>query len=406
MSLEVPDENEIQLKDAKLAFVFNENETPTPPPRKNKKGIREKIEAVAKSGLQAFQPKKPVEEELFVKKTIIYDCPGCENPNHRHGHPKRTSTPKSVQKQNNKESKRRKNLSIVSLPNYSELKFSLAGNGETIEKLSDSEIRKSVHSLPGETKKLSTMSDKRDYITRCRSFGSSLPQLLLHKLSNAKAPLAEIESDDSFGGLDDWDLKIIEHYNPKDSSLPRQTKPVRSEQEVLNDIESLIVSEEDIEPPPKPPVRRQESLVKKINRAAAETAHQRSNEVEITSTGKDTPMSLTPPPSPEKVIEDIAFEPISLGELPTKDEQGKVEHSSLMRILQEFSTKKAQENNDIEATKVVNDNVEFIKTPLCSPVLNSVNDFLDAERTGVARENQCGNIFGNHTLRNVDAITT
>ncbi|KAI4470312.1 hypothetical protein MML48_1g07181 [Holotrichia oblita] len=343
VSLEVPAEEEIQLKDPKLAFVFNEDETPTPPPRKNKKGIREKIEAVAKSGLQALQPKKPVEEELCVKKTIIYDCPGCDNREHKHNYPKRTSTPKSVQKQNNnntKESKRRKNLSIVSLPNYNELKFTLANNGETIEKLSDSEIRKSVHSLPGETKKLSTLSDKRDYITRCRSFGSSLPQLLLHKLSNAKAPLAEIESDDSFGGLDDWDLKFIEHYNPKDSSLPRKSKPLRTEQDVLSDIECLIVSEEDIEPP-KPPIRRQESLVKKINRTAAETAHQRSNEFENPSTEKDTTSSSTPPPSPtEKSIENPLPPPISLADLPTKDEDGRVEHSSLMRILQEFSTKK------------------------------------------------------------------
>ncbi|GJQ68231.1 hypothetical protein Trydic_g16851 [Trypoxylus dichotomus] len=405
VALEVPDEEEIQLKDPKLSFIFNEDGTPTPPPRKNKKGIREKIEAVAKSGLQALQPKKPVEEPLCVKKTIIYDCPGCDNPNHRHNSPKRTSTPKSIQKQNNKESKRRKNLSIVSLPNYNELKFSVASNGETIDKLSDSEIRKSVHSLPGETKKLSAFSDKRDYITRCRSFGSSLPQLLLHKLSNAKAPLAEIESDDSFGGLDDWDLKFIEHYNPKDSSLPRKTKPQRSEQEVLNDIESLIVNDEEIEPP-KPPIRRQESLVKKINRTAAETAHQRSNEIEVPSTGKDTPISLTPPPSPTEDIIQKPFPPVSLADLPTKDEDGKVEHSSLMRILQEFSTKKAQEGNDIEA-KVVSDNIEVTSTPpLCSPILNSVNDFLDAERSGVARENQFKDNFANKVLRNVDAITT
>ncbi|KAI4470307.1 hypothetical protein MML48_1g14618 [Holotrichia oblita] len=410
VSLEVPAEEEIQLKDPKLAFVFNEDETPTPPPRKNKKGIREKIEAVAKSGLQALQPKKPVEEELCVKKTIIYDCPGCDNREHKHNYPKRTSTPKSVQKQNNnntKESKRRKNLSIVSLPNYNELKFTLANNGETIEKLSDSEIRKSVHSLPGETKKLSTLSDKRDYITRCRSFGSSLPQLLLHKLSNAKAPLAEIESDDSFGGLDDWDLKFIEHYNPKDSSLPRKSKPLRTEQDVLSDIECLIVSEEDIEPP-KPPIRRQESLVKKINRTAAETAHQRSNEFENPSTEKDTTSSSTPPPSPtEKSIENPLPPPISLGDLPTKDEDGRVEHSSLMRILQEFSTKKAQESNDFETKKVANDNVEVIGAPpLCSPILNSINDFLDAERSGVAKENQFKDNFASKTLRNVDAITT
>lgn len=113
-----------------------------------------------------------------------------------------------------------------------------------------------------------------NYITRCRSFGSLLPQQL-KKIRAHKTPI-DIESDDSFGGLEDWDLGLIEHYNPKDASLPRPRKPPKSNTEIISDIESMIVQEEDI---PKPPVRRSESLVKKINREAVQTVKNTVNHV-------------------------------------------------------------------------------------------------------------------------------
>ncbi|XP_022910295.1 uncharacterized protein [Onthophagus taurus] len=395
VSLEVPDD-EVEMKNSKLVFSSDSTDgTPLPPPRKHKKGFKERIESVAKSGLQALQ-KKPVEEPLCVKKIINYSCPTDEEHERTHNRDHkllpRIATPKINHKTTrDREAKRKKNLSVVSLPNYTDLKFSVASNGENI----DVELRKSVHSLPGETKKLSTFTEKKDYITRCRSFGSSLPQLLLHKLTNNKAPLAEIESDDSFGGLEDWDLKIIEHYNPKDSSLPRNSKPIKSEAEILNDLESLIINEEDIEnikPKPKPPVRRSESLVKKINKTAVEVARKVSN----TSNVKNG----TPPPTPdEKSVEETIQ--ISFENLPTQDEQGNVEHSSLLKILQDFSIKDAQEkqkneNNNIKETET-RKNIKNIKNQDVNTNMHiqsgrkhnsfEVTNFLDAERNHLTFEN-------------------
>lgn len=151
VDLEVPgkyDHDHIHLPNPKLSIIFssNENITPTPPPRKHKKNFREKLEAVAK---QAFQSnKKPVEEQLCVKKTINYKCPLCDkdeinhNRNHHHhhhdhGHEKEFDDGAKHKKENGKdnvklrgkdgtESKRKKNLSVISLPNYNELKLTVA----------------------------------------------------------------------------------------------------------------------------------------------------------------------------------------------------------------------------------------------------------------------------------------
>lgn len=56
VDLEVPEHEEpIHLTNPKLNLIFNtEKGTPTPPPRKHKKNLREKIEAVAKSGKQIY----------------------------------------------------------------------------------------------------------------------------------------------------------------------------------------------------------------------------------------------------------------------------------------------------------------------------------------------------------------
>lgn len=404
--LEVPEKEEhVHLRNPRLALIFsNENETPTPPPRKNKKNLREKIEAVAKTGLQAFQSKKPVEEELCVKKKINYSCPLCDqdetthNRDHHHHHHNHENIDsnrnikselvredaKLNDKKTTKEGKRRKNLSVVSLPNYNELKLTVA-HFDDIDKTTDADKSdNSIVSFPGETKKLTTGSTGKldTYITRCRSFGSLLPQQL-KKLRSRKAP-ADVESDDSFGGLEDWDLGLIEHYNPKDASLPRPGKvPKRNSTEVLSDIESLVV-QEDTEKP-RPPLRRSESLVKKVNREAAESAHRRSSEVlnraddNINCQVVD---GVTPPPSPEPKPQDRLF----LSNLPTV-EDGKVEHSSLMKILEQFSLKDAQEAseiNEIIARNGENSNQSSLTPSLLEFEKNiSVNpneDFIHAEK--------------------------
>lgn len=145
VDLEVPEKDHIHLPNPKLSIIFSssENITPTPPPRKHKRNFREKLEAVAK---QAFQSnKKPVEEQLCVKKTINYKCPLCDehqnnyNRNHHHHHEfhkqsdhglrNKNETEKDnikLRGKNTTESKRKKNLSVISLPNYNELKLTVA----------------------------------------------------------------------------------------------------------------------------------------------------------------------------------------------------------------------------------------------------------------------------------------
>ncbi|XP_018566725.1 uncharacterized protein LOC108907490 isoform X2 [Anoplophora glabripennis] len=366
VDLEVPEKDEhIHLRNPQLSIIFSkENGTPTPPPRKPKKNFREKIEAVAKNSFQAFQTKKPAEEPICVKKTINYKCPLCDedqrnhnrdhhHPHHHHDHDNQNndkkndgkregkqSPVKSSDKKSNKEQKRRKNLSVVSLPNYNELKLTVA-HFDDIDKTDGEKSNNSLVSLPIEGKKAAAGSTGRldNYITRCRSFGSLLPQQL-KKLRARKAP-ADVESDDSFGALEDWDLGLIEHYNPKDASLPRPRKVQRNSKDAMADIENLIVTEEDLEKvKPKPPVRRSESLVKKINREGAESALKRSKDALAEPLVQRTESkSVTPPPSP--TLEPEPQERLFISNLPTQ-EDGKVEHSSLMRILEQFSIRDKQ----------------------------------------------------------------
>ncbi|CAH1155769.1 unnamed protein product [Phaedon cochleariae] len=413
VDLEVPEkEEQIHLRNPRLSIIFNnENGTPTPPPRKQKRNFREKIEAVAKSGLQAFQPKKPVEEVLCVKKTINYKCPLCDqdehdhNRDHHHHNHKEKTKDKNENINDNQENhsqnekdaiKRKKNLSVISLPNYDELKLTVANfddidKGPVSLKLDDDKRKISELSLPADPKKsTSGSSGKLDaYITRCRSFGSLLPQHF-KKIRGARKVPTEIESDDSFGGLEDWDLGLLEHYNPKDASLPRPRKAERSSKDVISDLESMIVHEEDIEKP-IPPVRRSESLVKKINREAAQSAHEVSSEqLDNNNIGS---LNRTPPPSP--IHQRISEQRLSRTSLPT-EENVLVEHSSLLKILENFSIRdklineenKKTVGNSIKANISSNESsltpslVEFEKN---IPV-NSIEDFLTAEKINTERD--------------------
>lgn len=92
------------------------------------------------------------------------------------------------------------------------------------------------------------------YMTRCRSFGSLLPNKLVKLTTPSrrgemkKTGSYNVESDDSWAGLEDWDLRIIEYYKPHDSSLPRQFPPLKSSQ------------------PPVAPQRRTDTLLRKLNK--------------------------------------------------------------------------------------------------------------------------------------------
>ncbi|XP_056637595.1 uncharacterized protein LOC130445767 isoform X1 [Diorhabda sublineata] len=410
VDLQVPDkEDHVHLPNPKLNLIFNnEKGTPTPPPRKHKKNLREKLEAVAKTGLQAFQSKKQVEnvpkqqveveEPVFVKKTINYKCPICDadesshnrDHHHHHVHNHTIDNDKSKSGMNNKLNnisdnrgslKRKKNLSVTSLPNYDELKLTVAEFDDSDKGISVLKPGKDMHpseiSLPIDHKKTPAGSTGKldTYITRCRSFGSIFPQKL-KKLRPRKTP-TDIESDDSFGGLEDWDLGLIEHYNPKDASLPRPRKLPRNDDALLADIESMIVTEEEIEKEtPKPKPRKTESLVKKINREASEEAHKRSTEF-LTATNA-TAETITPPPSP--IPEPLRKTPAKL----PAEKDDKVEHSNLIKILEKFSMENKQNKNKNENNLPKNSSsnessltpslVEFEKN-----LANSVEDCIKAE---------------------------
>ncbi|ENN75143.1 hypothetical protein YQE_08256, partial [Dendroctonus ponderosae] len=434
VDLEVPskDDEQIHLRNPKLSLIFdNENGTPTPPPRKQPKrsNFREKIERIANKSLQAFQGDKnkdtnkvPVEEPLMVKREINYKCPVCDsdekthNRDHHHHNnvaKKSSESPvKSDSTKKSKSSKRQKNLSVISLPNYNDLKLSVAhpdGGDQPIS--SKNELTSSRLSLqhPGAKKLTNSQSTGKldSYITRCRSFGSIFPQQL-KKLKMQKTKPEDITSDDSFGPLEDWDVGLIEHYDPKDTSLPRPRKAAiadkKSDKEVLDGIAGLIVNPEDI-PKPERPVRRAESLVKKINKEASVEA------AKLHSSDPKAPeeICLTPPPSPihdgkstgKKVaqlsrnFEDPAtatklrMDAKPLVVKRNKPEKSAVvekresvcEHSSLMKILQEFSIKDKQEKanvveNESTLSSLTPSLVEFEKT-LNNNVLE---DFINAEK--------------------------
>jgi hypothetical protein len=58
-------------------------------------------------------------------------------------------------------------------------------------------------------------------VRRCKSFGTFKPEQL--RLKNA--PRYSSESDDSFDGLEDWDLRVIEHCDAHEGSPPNTMLP-------------------------------------------------------------------------------------------------------------------------------------------------------------------------------------
>lgn len=352
--------------------------------------------------MQAFQGnKKPVEEPPCTVKIINYGCPADDN-HQKHQHNRNHKQQIEPQNKNDKAAKRRKNLSVVSLPNYSDLKLSIAKTNDVDAKINGS-LRNSALAL--ETRKTASSGKLENYMIRCRSFGSLLPQQFLDKFKPRKAP-ADVESDDSFGPLEDWDLRIIEHYNPKDASLPRPPKPVpKTEKDVLLDVESLIVSNEEAAKP-VPPVRRSESLLKKLNRKASESANTRkSNELLNKDTDVRTPTSITPPPSPEPKRVDKTPNVISEVPRTTQPQEAPIEHSSLLKILENYSIKEKGTkysideepipliDEDVDEDRLVEEKVssnlssltpslvEFEKT-----MTNTVEDFINTEKSCASKD--------------------
>lgn len=132
-----------------------------------------------------------------------------------------------------------KNVSTVSLPNYNELVKPVGKVSSDVENSDDKtgnqsgglkppRRNSSAISLPGEGSNsiITSLSEAtihrlETYMKRCRSFGSLKPQQLIEKLEEfKKSNRSASESSDSWSGLDDWDLGVIEYCEPETTSIP------------------------------------------------------------------------------------------------------------------------------------------------------------------------------------------
>lgn len=149
-----------------------------------------------------------------------------------------------------------KNVSTVSLPNYNELVKPVGKVSSDVENSDDKtgnqsgglkppRRNSSAISLPGEGSNsiITSLSEAtihrlEAYMKRCRSFGSLKPQQLIEKLEEfqKKSYRSASESSDSWSGLDDWDLGVIEYCDPETTSvpplLPKSTLPPKVERKV------------------------------------------------------------------------------------------------------------------------------------------------------------------------------
>jgi hypothetical protein len=78
-------------------------------------------------------------------------------------------------------------------------------------------------SLSGKSPGISTLTVEKieNCVRRCRSFGAFKPEQ--QKLKREQRHSSE--SDDSFDGLDDWDLRVIEHCDAHEASPPHTMLP-------------------------------------------------------------------------------------------------------------------------------------------------------------------------------------
>lgn len=184
----------IQKTMATLQQSTEPDAAPVPPPRKRRRGIKQILDR-----MNSEDNLKPVEEAIIVpKKEITHICDPTRHPHHYH---KTNGGP-------------RKAYSTVIPPIYNDLDV----KKEMSKNLRRGSIPRNA-SLPGENNlSLSQATAQRleSYMTRCRSFGSLLPQQIMDKIKNTPSSSAandqsDAESEDSWGGLDDWDLGVIEH---------------------------------------------------------------------------------------------------------------------------------------------------------------------------------------------------
>lgn len=374
-ALEAPSSPEPRKESAESKkSIFNDNTTPTPPPRQMKLVRRSLLDTV-KDAFKTSTPnyhnnnEEEIEEQIMVKKTINYNCP-CGGDHTRAQHEKHTNVKERAFTPNANQ-KRSKSILVTSsnnsLPNYSDFRLSLP------IRPSDTDSHHSALSLPDESAKKngprrSITTDLDAYLSRAKSIGSLIPSVL-QRLSTNKAPLAEIESDDSLNSInstenmDNWNgLNMLEHYEPRESSLPRPSR--KTEAEMVADLENMMVTEEEAvrveeeakiqkPTPPKPPARKSETMLKKMHK-------------DIKSSNR------TPPSTPEEQNKRMS----QTIEQSLRDNDS--DHSPLMKILNNFGA------DQLEA-KMNRSNLSPVHTYIGSgggggEKKQKINEFLAAER--------------------------
>lgn len=118
--------------------------------------------------------------------------------------------------------RREKALSAVSLPNYTELSLSVHNEKPTSGHKTPPR-NESCMSVSGKSPGISSLTVEKieNCVRRCRSFGAFKPEQ--QKLQRAQRHSSE--SDDSFDGLEDWDLGVIEHCDAHEDSPPHIMLP-------------------------------------------------------------------------------------------------------------------------------------------------------------------------------------
>lgn len=248
-----------------------------------------------------------------------------------------------------------KHVSTVSLPNYNELikprrKVSADTengddkNGNQSVGLKHPRRNTSSISLPGEGSNslLTSLSEAtihrlEAYMKRCRSFGSMKPQQLLEKLEELnKNRKSASESSDSWSGLDDWDLGIIEYHDSSETQAPpltpKFTIPSKQGKVTFYTPDSYSDSNEN-KPPAKVPIAKprtrnvleipKSDIIEGVPLEWFLNPQRRSPAIMPPPPEGSDKTTATPPPSPDRDIN-------------VMKENEDNDHSSLLHILRQY----------------------------------------------------------------------
>lgn len=219
-----------------------------------------------------------------------------------------------------------KNVSTISLPSYQELaKHRKDSFPYEIEKSKPIGPKRNIStvSLPGDSVLTAisgvTLERLEAYMRRCKSFASLKPQQLLEKLEEINNK-QESESSDSWSGLDDWDVGVIEYCDATEPPpfVPKSQLGSKRPSRVFELGPPSDRPEGNSFPPTPPPLRREVSL--SDNTFDKPHAASDWNSVPV--------ISNAPPPTPEESEQ-------------TKNEHD--DHSVLLSMLSKYSSEDGED---------------------------------------------------------------